>query len=197
MSLSGEVLGDMIEKNLQRYGNGGVNRKKFCLAIATGIVKTIVGKTFVTQDVGTIPGAGQGRGTGIQKLMYDNMTNLALAQMETKGENAKPLMESIMKATVDHLKQSAQLTSVHAPVFLGTGTLMHISTVLIPEMTTNIYSQLNGKGATGRNRLPLSKAIATGVCTDILQNSTGTVIIVGSPAGIPVGGAGVGTGVIS
>ncbi len=197
MSLSPTVLADLIEKNLSVYGNGGVNRKKFCLGVAKGVVMTIVGKPFVTQDIGTIPGPGVGNGTGIKALMYDNMTSKAMAIMPSKGVNAKKLYDAINMAVVDHLKQSATLKSTHAPVALGVGTLMHISSILIPEMAKNIDDQLMANSAKGVNRKIFSLCCATGICTDILQNSTGTVIIIGSPVGIPSPGAGVGAGVIS
>jgi hypothetical protein len=197
MNLSADALADMIQANLKKHGDGGANQKKFCQALATGIVMTIVGKPFITQDVGTVAGPGVGNGTGIKTLMYDDMTQLALAMMPTKGENARKCFDAINMAVVDHLKSSATLKSTHAPVAIGVGTIMHIASILAPEMAKNIDDQLKVKGANGSNRTIFSLCVATGICTDILKNSTGQVIIVGSPIGIPAPGAGVGAGVIS
>lgn len=191
-------LADLIEGKLKKYGNGGSNRKKFCIAVATGIVMSIVGKPFATQDIGAVAGAGQGNGMGIKGLQYDAMTSLALQTMPTRGENAKKLMDAIMEATKEHLEAKATLKSVHAPVFVGTGKVVAGSIlVLIPEMAKNIDDQLMAGGAEGTNRMPLSLAVSTGVCTEIIKNGTGQVIIIGSPAGIPAPGGGVGVGVIT
>ena len=197
MSLSADALSGLIESNLSAYGKGGVNRKKFCDGLAKGIVMTIVGKPFITQDIGTVAGAGVGNGTGIKGLMYDDMTMLALAIMPSKGVNAKKLYDAINQAVVQHLQSSASLKSTHAPVAIGTGTVMHISSILIPEMAQNIDTMLMSQGAKGVNRKIFGLCCATGICTDILKNSTGQVIIIGSPVGIPAPGAGVGAGVIS
>lgn len=197
MSLDDTQLADLIEANLNKIGKGGKNRRKFCLGLATGINKTIRGKPFVTQDVGTVAGAGVGNGTGIKGLMFDDMTTLALSVMPSKGKNAKKMYDAINMAVVQHLQSSASLKSTHAPVAIGVGTLMHISSVLIPEMTQNIDQALQDKGAKGRNRKIFCLCASTGICTDILKNSTGQVIIIGSPVGIPAPGAGVGAGVIS
>lgn len=196
MSLSDSALSSLIEKNLSKYGNGGVNRKKFCDAVAKGIVMTIVGKPFITQDVGTVAGPGVGNGTGIQTLQYADMTQIALSMMPSKGENAQKFYDAINMAVVDHLK-TASLKSTHTPVAIGVGTIMHISSILAPEMMNNIDQQLQANGAKGVNRKIFCLCVATGICTDILQNSTGQVIIIGSPIGIPAPGAGVGAGVIS
>lgn len=198
MSLSPDTLASMIENNLPKDEKGlAKNRKKFCKGLAMGIVMTIVGKPFITQDVGTVAGAGVGNGTGIQTLQYDDMTQIALSMMPTKGENAQKLYNAINKAVVDHLKSSASLKSTHAPVAIGVGTIMHISSILAPEMAKNIDDMLKAQGANGENRMVFALCAATGICTDILKNSTGQVIIVGSPVGIPAPGAGVGAGVIS
>lgn len=196
MSLSDSALSSLIEGNLAKYGKGGVNRKKFCDALAKGIVMTIVGKPFITQDIGTVAGPGVGNGTGIKTLQYSDMTQIALSMMPSKGANAQKFYDAINMAVVTHLQQ-ASLKSTHAPVALGVGTIMHISSILAPEMLNNIDQQLQANGAKGVNRKVFCLCVSTGICTDILQNSTGQVIIIGSPIGIPAPGAGVGAGVIS
>jgi hypothetical protein len=198
MALSGAALGALIDSNLAAAGAIGSNRTVFSNAVGNGIVNHIVGKSFTTTDVGTIPGTGAGIGTGITGLADANMTSLALSTMSSTGSNAFNLMDAIMRAVVTHLSSSATLTSTHSPVFAGSG-IVDVGSipVVIAGMQGTILAELNSAGAIGVNRSNLSLAIATGVVTEILSAGTGTVTITGSPSGIPVGGGGVGAGVIS
>ena len=198
MALSASTLGSLIDANLSGFGATGYNRTIFSNAVAAGIVMSIVGKSFATTDVGTVPGTGVGSGTGIVGLSSPNMVSVAIAAMPSTGVNANPLMQAIMNAVVSHLAASATLTSTHTPVFAGTGTIVVGSIpVIIAEMSGNIDSQLSGAGAVGVNRTVLSNAIATGIVTEILAAGTGTVTISGSPGGVPSPGGGSGTGVIT
>lgn len=197
MSLSAGALGSLIDGNLAGFGATGANRTIFSNKVAAGIVMSIVGKTFATSDTGTIPGTGVGTGTGISGLSSSSMASLAVATLISTGTNAQNLMDAIMNATVSHLG-SASLLSSHTPVYLGSGNIVVGSIpVIIPEMASNIQSQLSGAGANGANLANLCLAIATGVCTGIISSGTGTVTIVGSPTGPPSPGSGSGTGVIS
>jgi len=94
---------------------------------------------------------------------------------------------------------NATLTTVDVPVFLGTG-IVNVGSIAVIEsaMASNISTQLQSSGAKGANISNLSKAIATGICSQILSSGTGTVVITGSPTvPTPVSGTGVGTGIIS
>lgn len=198
MGLSSSTLGSMIDANLTSAGANGYNKIPFSTAVAQGIVMSIVGKSFATTDVGTVPGSGTGNGTGIVGLSSSNMVNTALGVMTSTGVNAQPLMQAIMTAVVSHLSSSATLSSSHTPVYLGTGTVNIGSiAVVTSEMASNIQSRLANAGAVGVNMPNLSLAIATGIVTEILAAGTGTVTITGSPSGTPSPGAGSGTGVIS
>jgi hypothetical protein len=198
MSLSASALGSLIDSNLTGFGANGSNKTIFSNAVAAGIVMSIAGKAFATIDIGTIPGSGIGSGTGLTGMSSSNMASIALGVMPSTGLNAPNLMQAIMNAVVAHLGSSATLTSTHTPVFAGSGTIVVGSIpVTISEMASNIDSQLGLAGAAGSNRTILSTAIATGIVTEILAAATGTVTISGSPSGIPVGGGGSGSGVIS
>lgn len=198
MALSPSVLASLIQANLAGYGANGSNLGVFCTAVATGIVMSVVGKTFTTIDVGTVPGVGTGTGIGITGLSSSIMKSTALGLMSSQGENAPNLMQAITDAVVAHLSTAATLSSVHTPVFLGTGTIVPGSIAVIPaEMSSNIDSQLQANGAQGENRTQLATAIGTGVAMNILSLGSGIVVITGSPTGIPVPGAGSGTGTIS
>lgn len=197
MALSPSVLASLIQANLAGYGANGSKLGVFCTAVATGIVMSIVGKTFTTIDVGTVPGVGAGSGVGITGLSSALMKSTALGLMSSQGVNAPKLMQAITDAVVAHLS-TATLSSVNAPVFLGTGTIVPGSIAVIPaEMSGNIDSQLQAAGAQGENRTQLATVIGTGVATNILSFGSGTLVITGSPTGIPVPGAGSGTGTIS
>lgn len=197
MALSASTLGSLIDSNLAGFGAIGSNKSIFSNAVAAGIVMTLVGKTFSTSDIGTIPGAGTGIGTGLTGLIAPTMASIAVAALPSTGTNASPLMQAIMNAVVSHLGSNTTLTSSHTPVFAGTGTVVIGSIpVTISQMASNIDSQLSSAGAAGSNKTILSTAIATGVVSGIML-ATGTVTITGSPGGTPSGGAGSGTGVIS
>jgi len=197
MSLSAGTLGGLIAANLTGFGAIGANKMVFSNAVAAGIVMSIVGKSFSTIDIGTIPGSGIGSGTGLTGLIGASMASIAVGALPTTGVNASPLMQAIMNAVVTHLGSNTTLTSNHTPVFAGSGIVVIGSIpVTIPGMAGNIDSQLSSAGAAGSNKTILSTAIATGVVSGILL-ATGTVTISGSPSGTPVPGAGSGSGVIS
>lgn len=196
MSLSASALGSLIAANLTSAGALGSNKTAFANAVAAGIVMSVVGKTFSTIDTGTIPGAGIGSGTGLTGLISATMITTAVGMLPTTGANATPLMTAIMNAVVTHMA-AASLASTHTPVFLGSGTIVPGSIpVLAPAMASNIDSQLTSAGANGSNKTILANAIAAGVAIGFLT-ATGSVVITGAPTGIPVPGAGTGTGVIS
>ncbi len=198
MSLSVSTLRSLIDTNLANEGATGYNRFIFSEAIANGIIMSIASKTFTTSDTGLVPGTGTGNGTGITSLSSSNMTSTTLALFPTTGVNAERLVRAIMQAVVTHLTTSATLTSSHTPVYSGTG-IINIGSITVStiEMTTNIDNQLFLIGANGYNRTILSSAIATGIVTEIIGFGTGTVIITGTPSGIPTSGSGSGTGVIN
>jgi hypothetical protein len=200
MALDAQVLGGLIDQNLQAMGAIGSNRIIFSNAIALGVVQHISGKPFVTVDVGVIPalGNGNGIGTGIMSLDPATMTQIAISVMISTGYNAFKLMSAIMNAVVQHLSTSATLTTVNVPVFLGTGTVTVGSIgVDIPNLKEALVTALRAIGANGYNLENLCLAIATGIVTNILSNGTGTVTITGLPNGTPIPGGGVGQGVIT
>jgi len=197
MALSAGTLAGLIQSNLESFGANGSNLSKFCNAVASGIVMSIVGKAFVTADAGSVSGSGTGVGVGILGLSASTMESTALSLMSSRGVNASPLMQSIMQAVVSHLSSSASLVSVDSPVFIGTGTIVVGSiAVSASEMSNNIDSQLEAQGAVGSNRTELATDIGTAIVENILSSGTGTLTITGS-GGSPSPGSGSGTGTIS
>ena len=198
MALSSSTLASLIQTNLMADGANGSNLQSFCTAVATGIVMSIIGKSFVTADVGLVGGIGAGTGTGIQGLVSLSMKSEGLSLMSSQGVNADGLMKAIMDATVSHLSSSASLSSIDTPVFSGVGTIVVGSIAVVPsEMSQNIDTQLQDVGAIGDNRTNLATAIGTAVANGILSSGTGTLVITGTPLSGPNPGAGSGTGTIS
>jgi hypothetical protein len=198
MALSASTLASLIESNLTAIGAKGSNLHKFCSAVAAGIVMSIVGKAFVTADVGLVAGVGTGIGIGIQGLISSSMKSEALSLMSSQGKNAEPLMRAIVDATVSHLSSSASLSSIDTSVFSGVGTIIVGSIAVVPnEMGQNIDSQLQNVGAIGSNRTNLSNAIGIAIAKGILSSGTGTLIITGVVISGPSPGAGSGTGTVS
>lgn len=197
MALSANILATLIQANLAASGANGKNLEKFCTGVATGIVMSIVGKTFTTMDIGTVPGVGTGTGIGLIGLSSSTMKNTALNLMSRQGSNASKLMQAIMDAVISHLSL-ATLSSIDTPVYLGTGTIVVGSiTVIANEMNDNIDSQLKSQGANGSHRTELATAIGTGIASNILSSGSGILVITGTPSGIPIPGAGTGTGTIT
>jgi len=194
MALSASTLGSLISANLTSDGAIGIKRDTFSLALAEGIIEHIVGKAFVTADVGSGTG-GIGLGTGITGLSAANMATTALGLMTTQGPKAPTFMLQIMTAVVSHLSSNATLTTVNPSVGVGVGTVVVGSiAVNASALASSIQSKLVADGAQGSMLGNISLAIATGIATEIITAGTGTVVISGI-ANLP--SAGSGTGVIS
>jgi hypothetical protein len=160
---------------------------------------------FMTADTGTIPGTGSGSGTGVLGLNMSNISSLAFttgqgfwAAHQNNGPGVKwqDLCDAVATAVVAHFA-TATLTSVHSPVFTGVGVVTAYSGVSVPVMKAAIVAAAPGSWAAWR--MPeLAEAIATGVVTELLSHTpASTVTISGSPTGVPVPGAGTGSGVVT
>jgi len=198
MALSSTVLSSLIKSNLISQGAVGNNLQKFCDAVATGIVNSVVGSTFTSNDSGLISNTGTGTGIGITGLSSSSMVSIALSVMTSEGSNATNLMNAIMDATVQHLSTAANLSSTDPTIYSGNG-IINIGSigVLLTTMSSNINSELLFSGANGSNRSNLALAIATGIVTNILSSGTGNLTITGSASPPMSPGTGTGTGTIS
>lgn len=207
MALSGSALSGLIQAQLAGKGFTGVQLTPFANALGNGIVNGTTGLLmFTTADVGTIPGTGSGSGTGVIGLNMANIANLAFAtgqgfwaadQNNGPGIKWQDLCDAVATAVVAHFSSAATLTSTHAPVFSGVGTVVAYSGVTVPVMKAAIVAAAPGSWAAWK--MPeLAEAIATGVVTELLSHApASTVTISGSPSGIPVPGAGSGSGVVT
>jgi hypothetical protein len=199
MSLVVDDFAQVIDQQLVLAGAIGTNKLKFCKAVSTGLINSLKGKSFTTLDTGTVPGVGQGTGTGLIGLMPDQMTQIGIAAAPgMTGDNALPLMTAIMTASQQYLAMAAALASNDTPVFLGTGTIV-IGSIMVTmdEVNNNLQSAFKDQKANGDNMPALCKAIATGFTFGILTMATGELVIVGTPTGTPAPGGGPGMGTIS
>lgn len=207
MALSGPTLSGLIQANLTGKGFTGVQLTAFSNALGNGIVNATTGiLMFTTADVGTIPGSGSGSGTGVLGLNQVNIASLAFTtgqgfwapdQNNGPGIKWQDLCDAVAAAVVTHFSAEATLTSTHSPVFAGTGLVVAYSGVAVPVMKAAIVAAAPGSWAAWK--MPeLAEAIATGVVTELLTHSpASSVTISGSPSGVPVPGAGSGSGVVT
>lgn len=206
MALSGAALSGLIQTELAGKGFTGVELTPFSNALGNGIVNATTGiLMFTTTDTGTIPGTGTGSGTGVLGLNMSNISSLSFTtgqgfwsafQNNGPGIKWQDLCDAVATAVVAHFA-TATLTSTHTPVFAGTGIVTAYSGVTVPAMKAAIVAAAPGSWAAWR--MPeLAEAIATGVVTELLSHTpASTVTITGSPAGVPVPGAGTGSGVVT
>lgn len=200
MALSGSSLSSSLFASVSARGTPTTELKKLTDAIGNGIVLSLVGKSFVTTDVGTTPGAGKGSGTGlivvpgsIAPLIVTN----AVAAFGGSGPDLPLLALDIETATIQTLL-SASLTSTHTPVFTGSGIINPGSIPVSPnEIGGNIKTQGISQGLVGPDFPGLADAIGTAVAT-ALALASGSILITPVTPGAPtVPGVGVGQGIIS
>jgi hypothetical protein len=177
----------------------GPSLPDLCKAIGTGSVMHLAGKTFQTIDVGTTVGAGVGTGAGLSGVVPDTvaMTIASTAKGLFKtdgGPKLQDICDAIAQCLVQQLA-TITLTSAHAPVFVGAGTVVPGS---IPVVGEAWGSAIAGACSFNGPQWPnFAKAIGMG-CAAGLATATGAVVILGSPAiPVPVPGAGAGTGALS
>lgn len=184
---------------LRGKGFKGPRLMDYCLAISEGSVMSIAGKSFATADVGTIPGAGVGTGTGLTAIQQGTVqgTTVSTAQgTKFKGPKLVDVADAFGQALIAECSQ-ATLSSTHAPVFAGAGNIIPGSIPVVDaEWSGNIFNQGKAKRFIGPEWMNWCKALAAGGVAGF-ATATGVVAIAGAPAGIPVPGAGSGVGVIS
>ena len=180
-------------------GNTGSKLQDFCDAVAAGIVQSVQGKPFQTVDTGSVPGTGAGSGVGV--ILASGLVSSALFSASTaafggSGPELIGLCDDIESALISEMALST-LTSSHAPVFVGTGTITPGSIpVTAVEVSGNVSSQGAAKGLLGAQFPAFANAIGTGVQAPF-PSAGGSVTITGTPTGTPAPGAGVGQGTIT
>ena len=193
-SMSSALVGALAGK-----GFTGSRLRDFADAASIGSQSSIVGKTFTTQDIGTVPGVGTGVGTGLS-IPPSLVSNTMLASATSKGFKGSRLPD-VCQAFAQALVSEASkisLSSNHSPVFQGTGTVVPSSIpVNESEWGGNINSQGVSRQFVGQRWSDLAQAMAKGGVAGF-GVSQGSVTITGSPTSSTTSpGTGSGSGVIS
>ena len=207
MALNGAGLASEIQSALTGLPWTGTELTVFCNAIGQGIVTNVSGTLlFTTSDTGQIPGSGAGVGVGITGLspvnIADTIFNIgqgfwAPFQNNGPGDQWRIFCDTVAVPITSHFAANATLTSTHAPVFAGSGTVTAYSGITAAGMTGAITA-LAPPGWQAARFPELAEAVATGVVTEILGHSPAdTVVISGSPSGDPEPGSGSGAGVVT
>ena len=198
MSLVAPTWSAALFADLAGKGFVGSRLMDFTDAVANGSVIHVVGKSFTTTDVGTVPGAGTGSGTGItsilEAIVASTIFSTSSGSFGSFGSRLQDVADSVATILVAQML-TATLTSVHAPVFAGVGT---VDAGSIPVVGPVWGLAIKDAAPTflGTEWPNFSNAIGVG-CAAGFAAATGSVTIVGSPSGSPSGGGGVGSGTIS
>jgi hypothetical protein len=182
-------------------GNGfiGTSLPTLGLAVGVGSCDEVVGKTFATSDVGTVPGVGVGVGVGITGVVAAGVKTACIAEGATRGLISTPQSIDTYAAYGQALVAElalASLSSTHTPVFAGTGTVVPGS---IPVAAGAWGSAIQSAGPTlAGSKWPDFAATLGAGAVDAFPTATGTVVIAGSPTSPTTSpGAGSGSGVIA
>lgn len=201
MPMVGSSMSAALNAALTGKGMVGSELTKFCTVVGNGCVTAVVGKAFVTTDAGTTPNAGTGTGVGIsgvvKAVIVAEMQVQALAEgYEQVTPEFTDVADAIATALISELAK-ASLSSTHAPVYLGVGTINPGSiTVSASTWASAMEAAGVGQGLIGSRWPNFCRVVAKG-CVKGMLSGTGTVTIIGTPPGSPVPGVGVGSGTIS
>jgi hypothetical protein len=199
--ISGSAWGNDLYGRLVGMGFLGSALPKFTTAVGDGCALEVIGKSFTTVDVGTVPGAGIGTGTGITGLNAATMSNeifaMCVSLFGQEGTKLKDTCDAIAATCVAQLG-NATLMSVDAPVVLGVGTITVGSITVDPSSWSSlITTQGDAAGFLGAQWPTWAMAIGSGQSQEVLAAGTGTLVIAGPTPGSPAPGGGAGTGTIS
>jgi hypothetical protein len=177
----------------------------YCKIVSQGSIESIVGKAFVTADVGLIPGAGPSAGigtaiTGVQAATIKTMIITTANGFQFKGPRLPDIAGLFADALVQEIA-NATLTSTHAPVFTGAGVVNQGSyTVVQPAWASLIFTYGTAKRFKGPKWMNWCTALATGAVAGF-ADASGQVVIAGSFGGSappgPLPGAGAGAGIVT
>lgn len=200
MPMLGSNMSSTIFTALSAAGFAGSNLLNFTLAIGNGTVGALVGLPFPTTDVGTVPGVGAGSGVGLTGPVAPALSAAILsglvAAFGQAGEDLPDVTDALADGLITELGL-ATLTSTHAPVFLGTGTIPPGAiTASASLISGQIESEGVSRGFLGDSWPDLADVIGQEFA-NAMALATGSIVITGSPAGTPVPGAGTGSGTIS
>lgn len=203
MAIVGTVWAAELYTQLQGKGFLGSALMDFCTAVGQGSENHVVGQTFDTVDVGSIPSAGPapGSGVGISGFSDADISNAVFARCVAAfgqaGSKLKDVCDAIGLSCLSQMAL-ADLSSLHSPVFLGSGTITPGSLSIDGAgWGGEIDTEGLGLSFNGLHWPDFADAIGQGQADHVQPEGTGTVTIAGAPSGPPVPGAGTGSGSIS
>jgi len=198
MSLSGSAWSADLFGILSGMGMTGPNLMDFTDAVGIGSTTHVVGKAFVTVDVGLTAGSGSGIGTGITGIVGATVASAifsdAVAAFGQSGPSLQDICDAIGQALVTEMG-SASLTSTHSPVFLGAGTIT-AGSITVSGSPWGSSVQSAAPSFIGPSWADFAGAIGTGSASGF-SSATGSVVISGAPPPFPAPGGGSGSGTIS
>lgn len=198
--VNGVQWSNTLFSGLSSYGFTGSQLRNFTDAVGNGSALSVIGKPFTTLDTGTIPGVGSGTGVGITGFTGGQVSSLIFSLATGFGFLGSKLMD-ICDACGQAESTSlalATLTSVDSPVYLGTGVIVLGSILVIgPAWAAEIQSLGTAENFIGSKWPDFSSAIGNGQALPVQLTGTGTLVITGSPTGLPIPGSGSGVGTIS
>lgn len=185
---------------LGSFGYSGPDLPNFTQAVGMGSQASVVGKAFATVDAGVVPGVGQGTGTGLVGFVPGSVSGLIISLATSAFGGAGPDLATVALAIEQALiseSLNASLSSNHAPVFLGVGTVTPGSVSVVgSEWGSNVNAQGVSRGFLGSDWAGMADAIGQG-CAGGFSTVTGTVTITEVSHTEPTSpGAGVGSGVV-
>lgn len=201
MPIIGSAWSTELYGELTANGFIGSELTNFTDAIGIGSANHVVGQTFTTTDIGSIPGSGAGVGVGITGVdpvyISDQIFSYSVASFGQSGSKLKDVCDALGN-TCKNQMELATLTSTHSPVFTGVGNIdIGSISVVGLDWGSEIESQGSGSGFIGTKWPDWAEAIGVGQAEGVILDGTGVVNISGSPSGTPSPGGGTGTGVIS
>ena len=194
MSFSASSWSSTLEGLMAGLAMAGPDVPKFAGAVGEGSVKTLVGKSFASLDVGV--GAG-GEGKGIGLIVPPSIATPIIIATSTASFGsagfALPLLALAVDLAMVIESLKASLSSVSILVGTGSGVIVP-GTIPVTgaEWGANITSAGVSRGFTGPSWPSFANALGAGMAASF-KLAAGSVVITGPGGPSPTGGAGKGT----
>lgn len=197
MPMSGANMSNSMFSIASGYGWTGSNLKNMSDALSNGTINNMLGAPFQTTDTGTVIGPGVGTGVGLLGVIASVVSlaifNAAVAKFGSAGDDLLDLTDAVAQAFVAEIAL-ATLSSTHTPVFLGSGTIVPGSIVVIAAaIVAAIQLEGIGYGFLGDNWPDFAEVVGEELANS-LAIATGNLVITGAAVIPPPPAPGVGVG---